>query len=104
MNKLPADLRALRLSYASAIAATVEAEQLRSQGGSRRTLAASIATVGLITRERAAGRAYMAALDEQDPACSVCGCTQFDPCDEGCWWAQLPPAGPPVCSSCVSNA
>lgn len=27
--------------------------------------------------------------------CRVCGCTEEDPCDEGCWWIE-----PDLCSAC----
>jgi hypothetical protein len=28
--------------------------------------------------------------------CRVCGCSHFDPCDEGCWWVE-----PDLCSACA---
>jgi hypothetical protein len=99
------DLRALRLKYAGAIAAADAAEEAeRVAQGDCSWRDAANAHLAACRVERAAGRAYMEALDAIDPACSVCGCTTDDACDEGCWWAQLPPAGPPLCSSCVSKA
>jgi hypothetical protein len=53
-----------------------------------------------------AGRAFLAALDEQDPACSVCGCTELDPCIHGgvaCSWAHKP-GEPPLCDFCTQLA
>ena len=28
-------------------------------------------------------------------ACRVCGCSHYDPCEEGCWWVE-----PDLCSQC----
>lgn len=39
-----------------------------------------------------------------EAACRVCGCTFFDPCDEGCWWVQDPKSLGPLCSSCEDQA
>ena len=30
-------------------------------------------------------------------ACRVCGCSYFDPCEEGCWWVESD-----LCSACVT--
>lgn len=38
-----------------------------------------------------------AVLDE--PACRVCGCTEFDPCEDGCWWVEGD-----LCSACQGGA
>jgi hypothetical protein len=35
-------------------------------------------------------------LDLEGPACRVCGCTQHDPCPEGCGWYQAD-----LCTSCA---
>lgn len=57
-----------------------------------------------IDAERDAGRAFLAALDEEDPACSACGCTQMDPCvdEDGdtCGWASREPR---LCSFCATG-
>lgn len=29
-------------------------------------------------------------------ACRVCGCSHYDPCEEGCWWVE-----PDLCSACA---
>jgi hypothetical protein len=42
-------------------------------------------------------------LDEQDPACRVCGCTEDKPCNGGCHWAEDPQMGD-LCSRCVNAA
>ena len=37
------------------------------------------------------------------PACVHCGCTEFDPCESGCWWVvAIETEGGPlfVCSEC----
>ena len=38
------------------------------------------------------------------PACRVCGCSQFDACEEGCWWIPDPKDLGPLCSSCEDEA
>lgn len=40
----------------------------------------------------------MAAM-RRGPRCRVCGCSEFDPCPEGCGWVEED-----LCSSCVSSA
>ena len=30
-----------------------------------------------------------------DMVCSVCGCTENDPCEGGCWWSE-----PGLCTRC----
>ncbi|MBI5520230.1 MAG: hypothetical protein HY916_09235 [Desulfovibrio sp.] len=37
--------------------------------------------------------------DADDPACRVCGCTEFMACPGGCWWVE-----PDLCSSCAQAA
>ena len=32
-------------------------------------------------------------------ACVVCGCTEFSPCEDGCWWIALD-----LCSACITIA
>ena len=101
------NLRQLRLIYSHAIAETKATQEwIESQGN-------CVTGISELARrqnaELAAGRAYMAALDEQDPACRVCGCTEYSPCvacdessgDEGgvCGWVHKP-GEPPLCSSC----
>lgn len=29
-------------------------------------------------------------------ACRVCGCSHYDPCEEGCWWVESD-----LCSACA---
>lgn len=33
--------------------------------------------------------------------CRVCGCSYFDPCEEGCWWVPDPEQRGSLCSSCA---
>jgi hypothetical protein len=41
-------------------------------------------------------------IPEDEPACSVCGCTEDDPCPGGCHWVpSLDPALGDLCSACV---
>jgi hypothetical protein len=37
-------------------------------------------------------------LNDDDPVCRVCGCTEFHACPEGCWWVE-----PDLCSSCAEG-
>ena len=97
------DLRALRLAYARAIAATEAAETARAveEAGGRvrlldaaegirameRLMVAREAVGRACAAELAAGRAFMAALAQAEPACRVCGCTTED----ACWDAEHGP-------------
>lgn len=95
------DLRALRLAYGRAIAA---AQALFPSPP--RVPFSNVAIGKAEQAEIAAGRAYMAALDEQDPACHVCGCTDRTPCISGsvaCSWAHKP-GEPPLCDFCTQLA
>lgn len=38
------------------------------------------------------------------PSCRVCGCTDDNACDEGCWWVKVEPASAPLCSACAGAA
>lgn len=53
--------------------------------------------------ERADRRAEQLAVEELDagPACRVCGCTEWDACDGGCWWVTDPIGLGPLCSTCL---
>lgn len=35
-----------------------------------------------------------------EPACRVCGCTEYAACDEGCSWVKVAKGEPPLCSAC----
>ncbi len=35
-----------------------------------------------------------------EPRCHRCGCTEFDPCEDGCWWVHQDPW---LCSRCDSK-
>ena len=35
-----------------------------------------------------------------EPACRVCGCTEFNACADGCCWVPVEKCSPPLCSSC----
>lgn len=37
-------------------------------------------------------------------ACRVCGCTENNACEGGCWWAKNEPGSPPLCSACEGTA
>lgn len=39
-----------------------------------------------------------------DPACRVCGCREFNACDEGCSWVKVEKGSPPLCSACCGTA
>lgn len=44
-------------------------------------------------------------LDELDdgPACRVCGCTENDACEGGCWWVPDPTLEGDLCSACLDH-
>lgn len=39
-----------------------------------------------------------------EPACRVCGCTEFAACAEGCWWVGVEKNSAPLCSACSGGA
>ncbi len=41
---------------------------------------------------------YFTELTENEAVCRVCGCTQYNACDGGCYWVE-----PDLCSKCASN-
>jgi ParB family chromosome partitioning protein len=49
-----------------------------------------------VTRAKTGGKAAK----PKPGTCRVCGCTEHDPCPEGCGWAD---AGRTLCTSCVEN-
>jgi hypothetical protein len=101
------DLRALRLAYARAIAASeaAAAETARVlihcvRAEQHRALEDLQVFQGA---ERDAGRAFLAALDIADPACRRCGCTELNACKGGCHWVYIDPGERPLCSACVGK-
>ncbi len=60
----------------------------------------------LVDSAQAALKDLVPAIDDDDlsmpipsllgPVCRVCLCSEYDPCDEGCGWAE-----PDLCTSCV---
>ncbi|MCC8963721.1 hypothetical protein H8A95_15735 [Bradyrhizobium sp. Pear76] len=34
------------------------------------------------------------------PACRVCGCTEHNACEEGCFWVRVEAHSKPLCSAC----
>ena len=100
-------LGALREAYVAAIAATDEAGRAYNETIGRRNSrkyergVARWAHEAAILQERKAGRAFLDLLTYLDPACHVCGCTDRDPCGEGCWWVASD--GQPLCSSCADD-
>lgn len=108
-EQIPAipDLRARRLAYARAIAASQAAEERYDAAQARRDAhTVERALRAVLARacyaEQQAGRAYLVALAEADPACRVCGCTQECPCVSAghvsCYWVA-----PDLCSACVGK-
>lgn len=103
MNDQQTDFRALRRAYRKAIAATDAASAAcGSDLPYNQLLKARHVHEGARDDEQLAGRAFLAALDVADPACRVCGCTELDPCDEGCCWVHKP-GEPPLCSACADK-
>jgi hypothetical protein len=39
-----------------------------------------------------------------EPACRVCGCTEYNACNEGCSWVRVEKNSPPLCSACSGTA
>ncbi len=39
-----------------------------------------------------------------EPACRVCGCTEFNACADGCSWVKVEKGSPPLCSACDGTA
>lgn len=35
--------------------------------------------------------------------CRVCGCSDLEPCEDGCWWVQDPAGLGDVCSRCAPD-
>ena len=107
-------LRELRLEYSKAVEASRQAEEAytaRPLPAYRKHLALRHAMRTRQLEELEAGRRFLALLDDEDPACTVCGCTQYDPCtaDEDdllyttCWWVHKP-GERPLCSACSGKA
>lgn len=44
------------------------------------------------------------AIDEDEPRCRVCGCTEDRACAGGCWWVPDPEQLGELCSSCAQKA
>lgn len=38
------------------------------------------------------------------PSCRVCGCSDDNACDGGCWWVRVEVDSPPLCSLCAGTA
>lgn len=38
-----------------------------------------------------------------EPACRVCGCTEYNACDEGCSWVKVRKGEKPLCSACAGT-
>lgn len=108
----PPDLRALRQAYSRAIAANERAKDacdaLRAKGASAASIRTATGHVIMAAdSEILAGRAFLAALDEEDPACVICGCTTWFACvndvtGEHCHWVHKP-GKRPLCSACAGK-
>ena len=44
------------------------------------------------------------AMPMREPACRICGCTHFKPCNPPCSWVPVDQGKAPLCSTCLEFA
>lgn len=103
-------VRSLRLAWVQAIKDTcddlraIDASAARVRRATDEGIKAADEVIKAVDTEILAGRAFLAALDREEPACRICGCTFEEPCGGGeedyCSWVHKP-GERPLCSACV---